>query len=69
MFSGVLTAEEVDEVDGVGDRWSGGTTVVDVQTLLGAFLNMSLWFACLIDESFSGKNQNFPQLPDYRMHD
>ena len=39
VFSGVLTAEEV---DGVGDKWSGDTTVVDVQTLLEAFLNMSL---------------------------
>jgi hypothetical protein len=38
----VLTAEEVDKVDGVGDRWSGDTTVVDVQALLEAFLNVSL---------------------------
>jgi hypothetical protein len=42
MFYGVLTAEEVDEVDAVGDKGSGGTTVVDVQTLLEAFLNMPL---------------------------
>ena len=47
MFSGALTAEEV---DGVVDKWSGDTTVIDVQALLEAFLNMSLWFACLIDE-------------------
>jgi hypothetical protein len=42
IFSGVLTAEEVDEVDGVVDKWSGDTTVIDVQTLLEDFLNMSL---------------------------
>ena len=52
VFSGVLTAKEVDDVDVVGDRRSGDTTVVDVQALLEAFLNMSLWFACLIDEEF-----------------
>ena len=39
MFSGVFIAEEV---DGVGDKGSGGTTTVDVWTLLEAFLNMSL---------------------------
>ena len=39
MFSGVFIAEEV---DGVGDKGSGDTTVVDVQTVLEAFLNMSL---------------------------
>lgn len=39
MFSGALTAEEV---DGVVDKWSGDTTVIDVQALLEAFLNMSL---------------------------
>jgi hypothetical protein len=42
VFSGVLTPEEVDEVDGVEDRWSGDMTVVDVQTLLEVFLNVSL---------------------------
>jgi hypothetical protein len=31
---------------------SGDTTTVDVQTLLEAFLNMSLTSACYIDEVF-----------------
>jgi hypothetical protein len=52
FFSGVFVAEEV---DWVGDQESGDTTTVDVQTLLEAFLNMSLRSACLIDEFFSGK--------------
>jgi hypothetical protein len=47
VFSGVLIAEEVYEV---GDKKSGDTTAVDVQTLLEVFLNMSLRFACFIDE-------------------
>jgi hypothetical protein len=37
VFSGVFIAEEV---DGVGDKESGDTTAVHVQTLLEAFLNM-----------------------------
>ena len=47
-----MTAEEVDEVDGVGDRGSGDTSMFDVQIVLETFLNMSLRFACLIDEEF-----------------
>ena len=39
MFCGVFITEEV---DGVGDKGSGGTTTVDEWTLLDAFLNMSL---------------------------
>jgi hypothetical protein len=39
----------VEEVDGVGDQWSGDTATVDIQTLLEAFLNMSLRFAYWID--------------------
>jgi hypothetical protein len=49
VFSGVFIAEEV---DGVGDRGSGDTTMVDVQILLEAFLNMPLRSACFIDEAF-----------------
>jgi hypothetical protein len=37
----------------------GDATLVDVQMLLEAFLNMSLRSACFIDETFSGKKQNF----------
>lgn len=39
--SSVFLAEEV---DGVGDKESGNTTIVDVQTLLKDFLNMSVSF-------------------------
>jgi len=46
VFPGVFRVEEVDEV---GDQWSGDTTTVDVQTLLEAFLNMSLRYAYWID--------------------
>jgi hypothetical protein len=49
VFSGVFVAEEV---DGVGDRGSGCTTMVYVQTCIEAFLNMSLRSACFIDEAF-----------------
>ena len=43
MFSGVFIAEEV---EGVGDKDSEDTTIIDIQTLLEAFLNMSLRSAC-----------------------
>ena len=46
--SGVFIAEEV---DGVGDKWSG-ITMAGVQALLDAFLNVSLRSACFIDENF-----------------
>jgi hypothetical protein len=49
LFSGVFIAEEV---DGVGDTGSGDTTTVDVQTLLEAFLNMSLSSACFNNTAF-----------------
>ena len=42
MFSGVFIAEEV---DGVRDKGSGESMVVDVQTLGGLFLNMSLRYS------------------------
>lgn len=38
-FSGVFIAEEADEA---GDKGSGHTTMVRVQTLLEGFLNMSI---------------------------
>jgi hypothetical protein len=72
VFSGVFKTEEI---DGIGDKGSGDTTMVDVQTLLEAFVNMSLRYACSIDEAFSCKKQNFWswdysfQVPDYQMMD
>ena len=57
MFSGVFVAEEV---DGVGDKGSGDTALVDIETLLEASLDISLVSACFIDETFFfGKKQNF----------
>jgi hypothetical protein len=55
VSSGIFIAEEVDEV---GDKASGGTTPVHVQTLLEAFLNMSLRPACFSDKAFSSIQQN-----------
>jgi hypothetical protein len=49
VFSGVFTAHEG---DGEGDKESGYTTMVDVHTLLKAFLIMSLRFARFIGEPF-----------------
>jgi hypothetical protein len=46
VFSGLFAFFEV---DGVGDNGSGNTTTVDVQTLLEAFLNLSLTLACFND--------------------
>jgi hypothetical protein len=48
VFSGAFIAENV----GVGDKGSGDTKTVDVQTFLEAFLNMSLKSAYFIDEVF-----------------
>jgi hypothetical protein len=45
-FSGVPKAEEV---DGVGNKGSEDTTMVGVQALLKAFLNISLRSACFSD--------------------
>jgi hypothetical protein len=68
VFSGVFIAEEV---DGAGDKGSGDTTTVDVQTLLEVFLNMSLRSTCFTDEHFSDKEQNvwsrdYSQVPNYQ---
>jgi hypothetical protein len=49
VSSGVFIAVEV---DGVRDKGLGATTVVDVQTLLEAFLSMSLRSASFTDEVF-----------------
>jgi hypothetical protein len=49
VFYGVFIAEEVDRV---GDKGSGDTTTVDVQTLLEAFKNMSLISTCFNDVAF-----------------
>jgi hypothetical protein len=41
VFSGIFRAEEV---DGVGDKRSGDTTTVDVQTHLGLFQHVpEIW--------------------------
>jgi hypothetical protein len=50
VFSGVFVVEEF---DGVGGKGSGYTTTVDVQTLMEAFVSMSLRSACSVDEAFS----------------
>ena len=48
MFSGVFIAEEG---DGVGDKGSGDTKTVDVQSVSEAFLNMSLRSHYFTDEA------------------
>jgi hypothetical protein len=40
------------KVDEVEDKGSGDTTINDVQTLMEAFLNMSLRSSCFIDAFF-----------------
>ena len=49
MFSGAIFGEEI---SGVGNRVSADNTVVDMQLLLEASLNMAVRSACFIDESF-----------------
>ena len=49
LFSGVFIAEDV---NGVGDGGSRDTITVDQQTLLEAFLNISLRSACLTEPFF-----------------
>ena len=56
MFSGVFIAEEV---VGVGVKLLRDSTMTNVQTLLEAFLEMSLRSACFIDEAFSGKKNSW----------
>jgi hypothetical protein len=69
VFFGVFTGEEA---DGEGDKGSGEITSAGVQTLLEAFLNMSLRSTHFNDEVFSCKKQNFqfwdysPQVIDYQ---
>jgi hypothetical protein len=40
-----------EEVDGVGEKGSGVTAIVDKQTLLEAFFNMFLRSACFTNEA------------------
>jgi hypothetical protein len=49
LFSRVFIVEEG---EGIGNKGLGYTMMVDVQTLLEAFLNMSLRSAGFIDEVF-----------------
>jgi hypothetical protein len=69
VLPGVFTAVEVDEI---GYKGSGNTTMVEVQTLFLAFLYKSLRSACFNDPAFPGKKQNSclwdysPQAPDYQ---
>jgi len=49
VFSKVLVVEEV---NGVRDKGSEDTTMVDVEILLKAFLNMSLRAAHFIDNAY-----------------
>jgi len=48
VFYGVFIAEEA---DGVVDKGSGDTTMVNVQTFLLSFMNMCLKSGCFIDEA------------------
>jgi hypothetical protein len=48
VFSGVFTGKVVDEAGNQGSE----DTMVDIQTLLEAFLMMSLISACFTDEAF-----------------
>ena len=55
---------------GVGGRGSGDTTMVHVQSLLGAFMDISLRSASLIDEALfmlKSKNLTFELLLKYRI--
>lgn len=60
--SGVLLIENV---DGVGDKASGGTTTVDEWTLLKAFWNISQGFVCSTDEAIVWQKTEFPVLGIY----
>jgi len=55
MYSGVLTAEEVDVV---GRKGSEDTTI-DVQTILEASLGTSLGYACFNDKAFFFGQEQF----------
>jgi hypothetical protein len=59
LFSGIFIAKEV---DGVRDMGSGDTSIVEVKTLLRAFLKLSLRSAHFTDEFFSDEKQNFRSL-------
>jgi hypothetical protein len=48
VFSGDFIAKELDRI---GDKWSGDTTIADMQTCLESFKNISLRAACFIYEA------------------
>jgi hypothetical protein len=49
VFSKAFVSEEA---DGVEDKGSGGTTTVDIQKILEAFLHLSLRSICFTHEAF-----------------
>lgn len=51
-----------EEVDGIRVKGSGNTITDDIKTHLGAFLNMSLRFACLNDKAFFWQTVKLPVL-------
>jgi len=71
-FSGVFIAEDI---DGVGDKRSGDTTAIDVDTHLEGFLNVSLKSACFTDEAFFlvpgllSSSAGLSGFPNYQMSD
>ena len=54
----ILESCVAEEVDGVGDKGSGNTAMVEMRTFLEAFLNIFLPSACFIDNFFFGTKQN-----------
>jgi len=59
VFSVVFKAVEV---DGGGNKGSGDTKMVDVQTHFEAFLNMSIRSTCFIDKAFFHCKAKLPVL-------
>ena len=49
MLSRVFIAEEI---DGAGDKGSGDSTLIDVESLMEAFLKMSLRCTFFVDKAF-----------------
>jgi len=56
VFSGVSIPQEV---DGEREKVSEDNTMIDVETLFEAILNMSMRFTSFINEPLSGKKQDF----------
>jgi hypothetical protein len=66
VLAGIFTAEEV---DAVGDKGSGDTTMVDVQTHFKVFLNMFLRSAYFIDKASYYQKAKLPyslRVSDYQ---